>query len=135
MIDLNETFLPIGPMRLIDRVTHLSDSTICGEVDIGPCHWVYEVHFPSDPIFPGSLIVEAAGQLVALWAWSRGRRGRPRLVRANATFRHPVDPTYDCMQLRAELRDRLNLTFAEVGVWIGDAEVASVDTVLAILSE
>ena len=90
LIDLNTPFLPVGQMRQIARVTELAGPSIAGEVDLGPEHWAFAQHLPGDPVFPGSLIVEAAGQLVALWAWASGQRGRPRYLRANAEFRLPV---------------------------------------------
>jgi 3-hydroxymyristoyl/3-hydroxydecanoyl-(acyl carrier protein) dehydratase len=55
-------------MRQISRVTAVDAEGIVGEMDLGDGHWVYPGHFPGDLIFPGCLLVEAAGQLVALWA-------------------------------------------------------------------
>ncbi|HEX5963975.1 MAG TPA: hypothetical protein VFY42_09640, partial [Gemmatimonadales bacterium] len=75
LIDLDSTFLPVAEMRQITRVTALEGAGIEGEVELGPDHWVWPQHFPSDPIFPGTLMIEAAGQLVALWAWGHGARG------------------------------------------------------------
>lgn len=72
LIDIDKTFLPVGRMRQIARVTLLDETSIWGEVPIDPDHWVWEEHFPGDPIFPGTLIIEAAGQLVALWAGDTG---------------------------------------------------------------
>src|SRR5712691_4417211 len=100
LIDLEATFLPVGQMRQISRVTPLKGAAITGEVDLSAGHWVYAQHFPGDPIFPGTLLIEAAGQLVALWAWAQGQRGRPRLVRTSAEFHFPVGPTHDHLLLR-----------------------------------
>ena len=66
LMDLDETFLPVGQMRQIARVTLVEKDTIEGEVELGPDHWVYPQHFPGDPIFPGTLMIEGAGQLIAL---------------------------------------------------------------------
>ncbi|GMV07563.1 MAG: hypothetical protein AMXMBFR53_38380 [Gemmatimonadota bacterium] len=132
MIDIDATFLPVGRMRLVSRVTRLDDATISGEVDLQD-HWAFADHFPGDPIFPGSLIVEAAGQLVALWAWAQGQRGHPRLVKTSASFREPVVPDVGAIELRAEVRARRHLTFAEVSVWACDVRVASVGVTLAVL--
>ena len=93
LMDIDSTYLPVGQMRLISRVTAFGGPSIRGEVDLGAAHWVFPQHFPGDPIFPGSLIVEAAGQILALWAWGQGARGRPRLVRIGAEFRSPVGPS------------------------------------------
>lgn len=133
LIDLDATFLPVGQMRQITRVTQLEGSAIIGEVDLGPAHWVYPQHFPGDPIFPGTLMIEAAGQLVALWAWVQGQRGRPRLVRANAEFHRPVGPANDRLLLRADVRRKRHLNFATIGIWADGSPVATLDAVLAVL--
>jgi len=134
LMDIESTFLPVAQMRQISRVTELTEATIVGEVDIGPDHWVYAQHFPGDPIFPGTLIIEAAGQLVALWAWANGQRGRPRLVRTNAEFSRPVGVGEARIQLRGEVRRKRNLHFATVSVSAAGEEVATVTAVLAVLA-
>jgi len=133
LVDIDETFLPVAQMRQITRVTALAGSTIVGEVDLGAEHWVYDQHFPGDPIFPGTLIIEAAGQLVALWAWASGQRGRPRLVRTSAEFRAPIGRTAPKMTLRGEVKRKRHLHFATVAVQAGHADVATVTLVLAVL--
>lgn len=133
LIDIDASFLPVGGMRQISRVTELSPTVIAGEVDVGPDHWAYAGHFPGDPIFPGTLMIEAAGQLVALWAWAHGKRGRPRLVRINADFRHPVGPNSARLRLRADMRSKRNVCIAEVRICADDVQVATVGTMLAVL--
>jgi 3-hydroxymyristoyl/3-hydroxydecanoyl-(acyl carrier protein) dehydratase len=133
LIDIDATFLPVGQMRQISRVTKLADAVIDAEVDLGPCHWVYPQHFPGDPIFPGTLMIEAAGQLVALWAWAQGQRGRPRLVRTRAEFHSPVGPTESHLRLCAEVRRKRHLHFATVQIWAAETRVATVEAVLAVL--
>ena len=131
--DLDATFLPIGQMRQITRITGVDGPAIRGEVDIGPAHWVYPQHFPADPIFPGSLMIEAAGQLVALWAWAHGHRGRPRLLRASAEFHHSVHPATARLELQAEVRGKRHLQFGTTAVHAGALRVASIETVLGVL--
>ena len=133
LLDLSATFLPIGQMLQISRVTDLAGARIEGHVDLGPDHWVFPQHFPTDPIFPGSLMIEAAGQLVALWAWAAGQRGRPRLVRTQAAFHHPTGPGTTHLILRGEVRQKRNLSFATVEIWDELTHVASVEAVLAVL--
>lgn len=132
-IDIDATFLPVAQMRQISRVTSLEGDRIEGEVDLGPGHWVYAQHFPGDSIFPGTLMIEAAGQLVALWAWGNGQRGRPRLVRAGAEFHRPVTPDSSGLGLTATVQRRRHLHFATVLITAGGAEVATVTAVLAVL--
>ena len=133
LIDLDTPFLPLAQMRQISRVTALDGPAITAEMDLGRNHWVYAQHFPGDPVFPGSLMVEAAGQLVALWAWAQGQRGRPRLVRMNATFHSPVAPAHERLQLRGEVRRKQHLNFATIGIWAAGTQVATLETVLAVV--
>jgi 3-hydroxymyristoyl/3-hydroxydecanoyl-(acyl carrier protein) dehydratase len=135
LVDLDVPFLPVGQMRQIARVTELDGASIAGEVDLGPDHWVYAQHLPGDPVFPGSLIIEAAGQLVALWAWAGGQRGRPRLLRANAEFRLPVGCAQPRLVLRGEVTRRRQMHFATIAVDAGGVQVASATVVLAVVPE
>jgi 3-hydroxymyristoyl/3-hydroxydecanoyl-(acyl carrier protein) dehydratase len=134
LIDIDKTFLPVSQMRQISRITTLDGPLITGEVDL-ESHWVYAQHFPDDPIFPGSLLTEAAGQLVALWAWAAGHRGRPRLVKIEAQFRSPVCDAAGLLVLQGEVRCRRNMCFGAVSVQAASVEVATVRIVLAVLSD
>ncbi len=134
LIDLDATFLPVQLMRMVSRVTHIADGTITAELDLGSRHWVYPQHFPDDPIFPGTLIIEAAGQVVALWAWAAGQRGRPRLVRTAAEFRAPVETQDPVLLLEAVIRRKRHLNFAEVTIRTARQAVANVSVVLAVVT-
>jgi 3-hydroxymyristoyl/3-hydroxydecanoyl-(acyl carrier protein) dehydratase len=111
-----------------------TDRSLLPYVELGPGHWVYPQHFPHDPIFPGTLIIEAAGQLVALWAWARGHRGRPRLARISASFHQPVTRPTPRLELRAEVRSKRHLQFGTVDVHAEGILVARVEAVLAVLA-
>ena len=134
LIDLDTTFLPVAQMRQITRVTVLEGIGIEGEVEVGPDHWVWRQHFPGDPIFPGTLLIEAAGQLIALWAWGQGARGRPRLVRTSAEFHRPVEPWTPALQLKGVIRRKRHLYFGEVQIRSAEIEVATVEAVLVVLA-
>ncbi len=133
LIDIDATFLPLAQMRQVSRVTRMEGGAIDAEVDLGPGHWVYPQHFPGDPIFPGTLMIEAAGQLVALWAWAQGQRGRPRLVRTSAEFHSPVGPAQSNLILRGQVKRKRHLHFATIQVWAAQTHVATVEAVLAVL--
>jgi len=105
--ELEATFLPVGQMLQIDRVTEISPDRIVCEMDIAR-HWVFPLHFPSDPVFPGSLLIEAAGQAVAVLAWHMGIRGKPRLVKVTARFESCVLPQDETLSLVAAVRRRKN---------------------------
>jgi 3-hydroxymyristoyl/3-hydroxydecanoyl-(acyl carrier protein) dehydratase len=133
LIDLDMTFLPVAQMRQITRVTQVEGAAIEGEMELGPDHWIWPQHFPNDPIFPGTLMIEAAGQLVALWAWAHGARGRPRLVRTGAEFHNPVERRVPGLRLTGEVRRKRNLYFGSVQIAADGVAVATVQAVLVIL--
>ena len=135
LVDLDAANLPVAHMRQLSRITRLEAGSITGELDLGPEHWVFPQHFPGDPIFPGTMMIEAAGQLVALWAWAQGPlgRGRPRLVRAAAEFHSPVGPLHPLLVLQADVRRKRHLHFGTVRIWGAEVEVATVEAVLAVL--
>lgn len=134
LIDIDETFLPVAQMRQITQVTLIQESEIEGRMELGPDHWVYPQHFPGDPIFPGTLLIEGAGQLVALYAWSDGRRGYPRLVRTSAKFHEPVAPETTALELRAIVQRKRHLYFGQVQVFSAQTLVATIDAVLTVLA-
>lgn len=133
LIPLDRTFLPVGQIRQISRVTALDGIAIEGEVELGPDHWVWRQHFPNDPIFPGTLMIEAAGQLIALWAWNQGARGRPRLVRTGAEFQNPVGRWSPGLLLKGAVRRKRHLYFGDVEIFSEQTRVATVEAVLVVL--
>jgi 3-hydroxymyristoyl/3-hydroxydecanoyl-(acyl carrier protein) dehydratase len=133
LIDLDESFLPIAQMRQVTRITTFDGASIVGEADLSPDHWVWPQHFPEDPIFPGSLMIEAGGQLIALWAWSQGARGRPRLVRASAEFQNPVSRWSPMLVLKAQVQRKRHLYFGKVEISSEGIQVARIEGVLVVL--
>ncbi len=131
---LGATFLPVGQMLQLDRVTAVDDTSITAEMDVSPEHWVFPMHFPGDPIFPGCFLIEAAGQLVALWGWEAGLRGRPRMAKASAEFERPVCATDRTVTLKGSVRRRRNMCFGTVNVLAGERTVATIETVIVIVS-
>jgi 3-hydroxyacyl-[acyl-carrier protein] dehydratase/trans-2-decenoyl-[acyl-carrier protein] isomerase len=79
--------LPIGPMRMVDRITHISQQggaygqgEVRAELDIDPSLWFFECHFRGDPVMPGCLGLDAMWQLIGFFlAWS-GHRGLGRAL-------------------------------------------------------
>jgi len=131
---LGATFLPVGQMLQLDRVTAVDDTSITAEMDVTPEHWVFPMHFPGDPIFPGCFLIEAAGQLVALWGWEAGLRGRPRMAKASAEFESPVFATDRTVTLKGSVRRRRNMCFGTVNVRAGERTVATIETVIVIVT-
>lgn len=83
----NTPRLPVGPMRMVDRITWISSrggahghGEVRAEFDIDPSLWFFECHFRGDPVMPGCLGLDAMWQLIGFHlAWS-GHRGLGRAL-------------------------------------------------------
>lgn len=83
----NTPRLPIGPMRMVDRITHIAAAggaygrgEVRAELDIEPSLWFFGCHFRGDPVMPGCLGLDAMWQLIGFYlAWS-GHRGLGRAL-------------------------------------------------------
>ena len=70
--------LPVPPMLMFDRITHISHEggeygkgRIEAELDIHPDIWFFDCHFPKDPVMPGCLGLDALWQLIGFFlTWS-----------------------------------------------------------------
>jgi len=132
---LGATFLPVGQMLQLDRVTAVAGERITAEMDVSPGHWVFPMHFPGDPVFPGCFLIEAAGQLVALWGWDAGLRGRPRMAKASAEFESPVCADDKTVTLDGSVRRRRNMCFGTVSFLASGRAVAKIDVVIVVVPE
>jgi 3-hydroxymyristoyl/3-hydroxydecanoyl-(acyl carrier protein) dehydratase len=132
--DLEAINLPVAQMLQLSRVTEISEKHLVCEMDVAG-HWVFPLHFPSDPIFPGSLLMEAAGQAVAVWAWHLGLRGRPRLTKVSAKFQSPVGPDDRVVRIEAKIRRRKFACFGAVELFVLNRKVAEVTPMVIILPD
>ena len=93
--------LPIDQMLMVDRITHISSEggtynkgEIIAELDIHPDLWFFDCHFPSDPVMPGCLGLDAMWQLVGFFLGWRGNPGKGRaLGSGEVKFTGQVLPT------------------------------------------
>ena len=132
---LEQIFLPVDRMLQIDRVVRINGPLIVCETDVTG-HWVFPLHFPNDPIFPGTMLIEAAGQAMAIWVWHAGVRGRPRLVKTEAKFEHPVLPTDDKITIMATVSlKRKSICIGNVEIFTANQKVAEVKATLVILAQ
>ncbi len=121
-------------MLQLDRVCEISGERVVCEMDVSG-HWVFPMHFPSDPIFPGSLLIEAAGQTVAIWAWHAGFRGRPRMAKVAARFESPVLPEDKMLTLVATVRQRKKVFVGTVGLFASERKVAQMELTIIVISQ
>lgn len=86
------------PMLLIDRVEKVKlDHSAVGIKNVSMNEWYFQGHFPSQPVLPGVLIIEAMAQAAGvLVVKTMGVSGGNRLVYfmsvEEAKFRKPVLP-------------------------------------------
>jgi 3-hydroxymyristoyl/3-hydroxydecanoyl-(acyl carrier protein) dehydratase len=128
--DLAAVYLPVGPMLQIDRVLEVTADTIRCEMDLER-HWVFPLHFPGDPIFPACLMIEAAGQAIAIWAFHHKVAGQPRLARVDASFSSGVRPGDGVLSFVGRVRRRRNICVGTVQLFVGERPVAEVGETLA----
>lgn len=51
------------PFRLVDKITHLDDTTVIGIKNISVSDPVFMGHFPENPVYPGVLLIETIAQV------------------------------------------------------------------------
>ena len=79
--------LPLPPMLMFDRITHISDvggtdnkGEIEAEFDIHPDLWFFKCHFQGDPVMPGCLGLDALWQMAGFFLGWMGGLGRGRAL-------------------------------------------------------
>jgi len=79
--------LPMPPMLMFDRITHISDTggaydkgQIVAEFDIHPDLWFFECHFEGDPVMPGCLGLDSLWQLTGFFLGWTGASGSGRAL-------------------------------------------------------
>lgn len=103
--------LPIGDMLMFDRITHINDAdgefgkgSIVAELDINPDLWFFDCHFPTDPVMPGCLGLDAMWQLIGFHLGWLGNQGKGRALGAGAVkFFGQVLPTAKTVRYRINL--------------------------------
>lgn len=79
--------LPLPPMLMFDRVTHISEDggehgkgQVIAELDIKPDLWFFDCHFKGDPVMPGCLGLDALWQLTGFFLGWTGAHGSGRAI-------------------------------------------------------
>ena len=100
------------PMLMFDRVTKITSDGgahdkghIIAELDINPDLWFFECHFPSDPVMPGCLGLDALWQLVGFFLTWSGAPGKGRALGAkDVKFSGMVLPTVKTVRYEIDMR-------------------------------
>lgn len=104
--------LPLPPMLMFDRITHVSDEggahgngQLIAELDVRPDLWFFECHFEGDPVMPGCLGLDAMWQLVGFYLCWLGEPGRGRALGAGKIkFSGEVQPDAGLVTYRVDMR-------------------------------
>ena len=103
--------LPIPPMLMMDRVIEINadggefgKGQMIAELDIKPELWFFECHFPTDPVMPGCLGLDAMWQLIGFYLGWLGNPGRGRALGAGEVkFFGQVLPTAKKVTYKIEM--------------------------------
>jgi 3-hydroxyacyl-[acyl-carrier protein] dehydratase / trans-2-decenoyl-[acyl-carrier protein] isomerase len=127
--------LPIPPMLMFDRITHIDldggahkRGLIVAELDINPDLWFFACHFPGDPVMPGCLGLDAMWQLVGFWLGWSGSPGKGRALGVGeCKFTGQVKPNNKLVryeiEIRRAIRARLVMGIAEGSVFLGEEKI------------
>jgi len=79
--------LPLPPMLMFDRITHISESggehdkgQVVAELDVKSDLWFFPCHFKGDPVMPGCLGLDALWQMLGFFLGWIGGEGRGRAL-------------------------------------------------------
>lgn len=123
------------PFLFIDRVCHADAAAqlLVAERQINPADAVFAGHFPDRPVYPGSLLVEAAGQAVLALltyvpapCWPIPASAATLTRVHDARFLQAVGPA-DCLHIEARVLDLDDLRL------IGAARIFRGSTLCAIV--
>lgn len=129
--------LPMPPMLMFNRITHINEKggifgkgEVNAEMEIEPNLWFFDCHFPSDPVMPGCLGLDAMWQLLGFYLAWRGGLGHGRALGAGEVkFTGQVTPknkrvTYRINLKRVMMR-RLVIGIADGIMAVDDREIYS----------
>jgi 3-hydroxyacyl-[acyl-carrier protein] dehydratase/trans-2-decenoyl-[acyl-carrier protein] isomerase len=127
--------LPVGNMLMMDRITKISaeggehgKGEIIAELDIRPDLWFFDCHFPSDPVMPGCLGLDAMWQIVGFFLGWKGNPGRGRaLGSGEVKFTGQILPTakkvtYN-IQMKRVIERKLVMGIADGSVSVDGREI------------
>ena len=127
--------LPLPPMLMIARITHISDTggahgkgQIVAEFDIKPDLWFFGCHFEGDPVMPGCLGLDGMWQLLGFFLGWIGAQGKGRAlgvgeVKLAAMITPAVSKLEYVIDLKRVINRKLVLGMAD-GIIKADGELA-----------
>ncbi len=126
--------LPLPPMLMFDRITHISETGgahgkggIVAELDIRPDLWFFGCHFEGDPVMPGCLGLDALWQLTGFFLGWLGAQGRGRALGVGEIkLTGMVVPSHKLVTYRLDLKRVINRRLV-MGVADGTVSVDGIE--------
>jgi 3-hydroxyacyl-[acyl-carrier protein] dehydratase/trans-2-decenoyl-[acyl-carrier protein] isomerase len=112
MFGVGNPQLPMPPMLMFDRITHIDESggdfdkgIVWADLDIDPKLWFFDCHFVNDPVMPGCLGLDAMWQLLGFYLGWLGLEGKGRALSVgNVKFSGMVLPTVKKLEYKITLK-------------------------------
>jgi 3-hydroxyacyl-[acyl-carrier protein] dehydratase/trans-2-decenoyl-[acyl-carrier protein] isomerase len=137
MFGLGNPQLPLPPMLMFDRITHISEEgglfakgEIRAELDVTPDLWFFDCHFQGDPVMPGCLGLDAMWQLIGFYLGWAGGLGRGRaLGSGEVKFYGQVVPTAKKVRYQLDMKRvikrKLFMGLADAKLFVDEREIYS----------
>jgi 3-hydroxyacyl-[acyl-carrier protein] dehydratase/trans-2-decenoyl-[acyl-carrier protein] isomerase len=122
------TRLPLPPMLMVDRITHISGGGRTGRLEAERAvrldDWFFQCHFLGDPVQPGCLGVDGIWQLIGFYcAWS-GAIGTGRALGCGEVeFYGQIRPHDGVVRYEIDIVRYQELPRSGSAIAIGDARV------------
>jgi 3-hydroxyacyl-[acyl-carrier protein] dehydratase/trans-2-decenoyl-[acyl-carrier protein] isomerase len=131
MEDAPEAFvtkLPVPPMLMLDRITHISRKgnrgRVSAERNVRLDDWFFQCHFLRDPVQPGCLGVDAIWQILGLYcAWGGGLGAGRALGVGEVEFAGQIRPHNKLVRYEVKIVRFVELKAAGSCLAVGDATV------------
>ncbi len=137
MFGIGNPQLPLPPMLMFDRITHISEEgglfdkgEIRAELDVSSDLWFFDCHFQGDPVMPGCLGLDAMWQLIGFYLGWAGGEGRGRALGAGEVkFYGQVLPTAKTVRYQIDMKRvikrKLFMGLADAKLFVDDREIYS----------
>ncbi|MBP7900865.1 MAG: 3-hydroxyacyl-[acyl-carrier-protein] dehydratase FabA [Gammaproteobacteria bacterium] len=137
MFGIGNPQLPLPPMLMFDRITHISEEgglfgkgEIRAELDVTADLWFFDCHFQGDPVMPGCLGLDAMWQLIGFFLGWAGGEGRGRaLGSGEVKFYGQVLPTAQRVRYQIDMKRvikrKLFMGLADAKLFVDDREIYS----------
>lgn len=104
--------LPLPPMLMFDRITHIADTggtydkgVVEAQLEVKKDLWFFDCHFQGDPVMPGCLGLDALWQMVGFYLGWSGAPGRGRALGVGQVkFTDQVTPDKSLVEYRVDIK-------------------------------